>query len=60
MKPTKIWSLVSYAIGATVFGAVLSKTLVMRGFTVPVSPVNLPVTIASIAPRAAEIGRAHV
>lgn len=49
MKPTKIWSLVSYAIGATVFGAVLSETLVMRGFTVPVSPVNLPVTIASIA-----------
>lgn len=49
MKPTKIWSLVSYSIGATVFAAVLSETLVMRGFTVPVSPVNLPVTIASVA-----------
>lgn len=49
MKPTKVWTLVSYAIGAAIFGFVLTQILVMRGLAVPVSPVNLPVTIASIA-----------
>ena len=48
MKPTKLWSLATYAIGAAVFGLVLSRTLVNRGFAVPVSPVNLPITLAAI------------
>ena len=48
MKPTKVWSLISYAIGATIFAAVLSEVLVSRGRAVPVSPVNLPITIAAI------------
>lgn len=48
MKPTKLWSLSSYAIGAAIFGFVLAKTLVTRGFAVPVSPLNLPITLAAI------------
>jgi hypothetical protein len=48
MKPTKIWSLASYAFAAAIFAFVLAETLVTRGFSVPVSPVNMPVAIAAI------------
>ena len=48
MKPTKIWSLVSYAFAAAIFAFVLAETLVARGFAVPVSPINLPIAIAAI------------
>jgi hypothetical protein len=48
MKPTKIWSLVSYLISAAIFGGVLAKTLTMRGFAVPVSPLNLAITLGGI------------
>lgn len=48
MKPTKIWSLASYAFAAAIFAFVLAETLVARGFSVPVSPINMPVAIAAI------------
>lgn len=48
MKPTKIWSLASYAFAAAIFAFVLAQILVSRGFSVPVSPINLPITIAAI------------
>jgi Protein of unknown function (DUF3180) len=48
MKPTKPWSLASYAIGAAIFSGVLSEVFVARGFAVPVSPINLPITVAAI------------
>ena len=48
MKPTRIWSLVSYLIAAAIFAAVLAKTLSTRGFAVPVSPINLAITLAGI------------
>ena len=48
MKPTKIWSLISYAIAAAIFAGVLAKTLTTRGFAVPVSPINLPITLTGI------------
>lgn len=48
MKPTKLWSLASYAFAAGIFSFVLAETLVMRGFSIPVSPINLPIAIAAI------------
>jgi hypothetical protein len=48
MKPTKVWSLASYAFAAAIFAFVLAQILVSRGFSVPVSPINLPITIAAI------------
>lgn len=48
MKVTRIWSLASYAFGAAIFGFILSEILVSRGFAVPTSPLNLPITLATI------------
>jgi hypothetical protein len=48
MKPTKIWSLASYAFASGIFAFVLAETLIVRGFSVPVSPINLPIAIAAI------------
>ncbi len=48
MKATNPWSLASYATGAAIFSGVLSEVFVSRGFAVPVSPINLPVTVAAI------------
>jgi hypothetical protein len=48
MKPTKILSLASYAFASAIFAFVLAETLVMRGLSVPVSPINLPIAIAAI------------
>jgi hypothetical protein len=48
MKPTRIWSLASYAIGAAVFSGVLCETLVSRGKALPVAPLNLPITVLAI------------
>jgi hypothetical protein len=48
MKPTKLWSLATYLIAAAVFAFVLAHAFVTRGFAVPVSPINLPITLLSV------------
>jgi hypothetical protein len=49
VKPTKLWSLASYAFASAIFAFVLAEILVTRGFSVPLSPINLPIAIASVA-----------
>lgn len=49
MKPTKAISLVLISLPATAAGFFIAALLVSRGQQVPVSPINLLITLAAIA-----------
>lgn len=45
MKPTKIWTLVGWAVSATTAGYLLPKLIVTGGGAIPVSPWNIIFTL---------------
>lgn len=49
MKPTKIFQLVLISLPAAAAGFLIASLLVSRGQQVPVSPINLLITLAAIA-----------
>jgi hypothetical protein len=49
MKPTKLRSLVLFALPAAITAFVVATLLVSRGQQAPVSPINLLITLAAIA-----------
>ena len=49
MKQTQFWTLLGWAISATTAGYLLPKVIVANGGSVPVTPVNVIITLAIIA-----------
>ncbi|MEY4437248.1 MAG: hypothetical protein RL100_712, partial [Actinomycetota bacterium] len=48
MKPTKIWTLVGWAVSATTAGYLIPKLIVAGGGPIPVSPWNIIATLPAI------------